>query len=157
MWQGGCFSGWLISRHRTLRRKAILYIYLRQGLFNPGWPGVQHPSVSVSPMLNYGCVQSHMAGIGKQILSPASNLVLTEESSLGVGGWSDGSVVGSTCFSSRFDSQHPHYGSQPLITQVPGDPMLSSSLCRHSTHAHRHTCRQNNHTHKIKKKTFFFF
>lgn len=43
-----------------------------------------------------------------------------------------------------FSSQNPHDNSQPLVTQVPGDPMLSSDLHTLGIHmqVYRHTCRQ---------------
>ena len=51
--------------------------------------------------------------------------------------WREDSVVKSTgyCPGPRFNSQHPHDGSQPPVTPVPGDPMSSSGF--------RHTCRQS--------------
>jgi hypothetical protein len=33
----------------------------------------------------------------------------------------------------KFDSQHPHSGSQPAATSVPVDLMLSSGFCRHAS------------------------
>lgn len=33
-----------------------------------------------------------------------------------------------------FDSPHPHIGSLPSITSVPGDPIPSSGLCRYQAH-----------------------
>jgi hypothetical protein len=49
-------------------------------------------------------------------------------------GWRGGSEVKSTDFSSRgsrFESQHPHGGSQPSETPVSGDLMSSSDLLGH--------------------------
>jgi hypothetical protein len=41
-----------------------------------------------------------------------------------------------------FSLQHPHGGSQPPVTQVPGYPTLASSLNGYCTHVvHRHRCR----------------
>ena len=59
--------------------------------------------------------------------------------------------AGCSCKEPRFNSQHPHGGSQPSITPAPGDLMLSSGLCGHCmhmylsiytvtyTHTHTHT------------------
>ena len=65
--------------------------------------------------------------------------------------WRDGSGVKSTGCSyrgPRFNSLHPHGGSQPSITPVPGDPMPSSNLQGHQAHMWQtYTYRQNIHTH----------
>ena len=69
-------------------------------------------------------------------------------------GWREGSVVKSTgsCPGPRFNSQHPHDGSQLPVTPVPGDPMSSSGFCEHCMHMlHRHTCRQSN---RMQNKNF---
>ena len=43
--------------------------------------------------------------------------------------------------------------SQPSVTPVPGDLTPSSGILVYCMHMmHRHTCRQNTHIHKIKKK-----
>lgn len=47
-----------------------------------------------------------------------------------------------------FNYQHPHGNSQLPVAPVPGEPMPSSSVCRHCTHEHthvlhRHAGRQN--------------
>lgn len=47
-------------------------------------------------------------------------------------GWRDGSVIKSTCFfyrGSGFKSQHSGGCSQPPVTPIPGNLMLSSNLC----------------------------
>jgi hypothetical protein len=46
-------------------------------------------------------------------------------------------------------SQHPHNSSQLSVPPVPGDQKPSSDLHRYQAYAvHRHTCKQNIHTHK---------
>jgi hypothetical protein len=53
----------------------------------------------------------------------------------------------------RFNSEFQHDGSQTSITKTPGDLRHSSGLCENYTHMlHRHTCKQNTHTHKINIK-----
>jgi hypothetical protein len=71
-------------------------------------------------------------------------------------GWRDGSVFKSTCScrETRFDSQQAHSGSQPSVTPVLGDLILSPDLCDlylGTDMPHRLTCRQNCHIHKISK------
>jgi hypothetical protein len=66
-------------------------------------------------------------------------------------GWGDGSALAvmSTCCSSRgsgFNSQHPHGSSQLVITPDLRELTPSSGLLK----VHRHTCRQNTYTCKIK-------
>lgn len=72
-------------------------------------------------------------------------------------GWRNGSVVkspGCSCRGPGFNYQHPHGAAQLSEIPVPWDPMSSSSLNGHCMHmVHRHTCRQNTYTHKIKMKT----
>jgi hypothetical protein len=65
----------------------------------------------------------------------AQIMLLTEvigyEIKILVPGWRDRLVVKNTVCSSRgprFNSQHPHSGSQLLMTPVPGDLMLFSAL-----------------------------
>lgn len=67
----------------------------------------------------------------------------------------DCSGVKSTDCSHRgpgFSFQHPHNGSQPLVTlSVPGNPTPSSGLCQYCIHAvHRYTGRLNTYAHKNK-------
>lgn len=75
------------------------------------------------------------------------------------GDWRGGSAVKSTCCpckQSRFSSQHPHEGS--LLSVLPvlegSDALfwLSQVLCSHVVH--KHMCRRNTHTCKIKKYIF---
>lgn len=67
----------------------------------------------------------------------------------------DGSAAKSTCCSCRgpeVNSQHPHGGTRPSVTLVPGDLLTSSCLYGHlHTLVHRHMCRPNTHTHKQKE------
>ena len=58
-------------------------------------------------------------------------------------------MVKNTSWSSRglgFKSQYPHSGSQLPVTPLP----------RNLTPSHRHTCRQNTSTDKIKRNKSFF-
>jgi hypothetical protein len=56
------------------------------------------------------------------------------------------------CKGPGFDSQHPHGGSQPSITHIPGELMLSSDLFRHWPHTwYTDIHAIKTHTHKIKK------
>jgi hypothetical protein len=70
-------------------------------------------------------------------------------------GYRNGPVVENTgCFSKgpRFDSQHPHDGSEPSETPVPGALMLSSGLCGHQPHMHGiQTHMQAKHSYTILK------
>lgn len=49
-----------------------------------------------------------------------------------------------------FDSQHSQGGSHLSVAPVPGNPSVSSGSDTDTVH--RHTCRRNAHTHKIKFK-----
>jgi hypothetical protein len=59
-------------------------------------------------------------------------------------GWDDGSEVKGTGHSSGgpwFHSQHPHGGSQPSVTSVPGDPSPFSRYTYIQTNTHMHKIR----------------
>ena len=63
-------------------------------------------------------------------------------------GWRHGSAVERTSShrTFRFNSQHPHGGSQLSVTPVPENPMPSSDPHRHQIHVvHTHTFSQNVH------------
>ena len=73
-------------------------------------------------------------------------------------GLRDGSVVkrtGCACRGPRFSPQHPHVGSQPSITPVPGDLVTFSGLEGHHTQRSTYTYNAdkalNSHKNKINK------
>jgi hypothetical protein len=61
-------------------------------------------------------------------------------------------VTGFSCIGLGFDSQQPHDGL-PSITLVPGHLIPSSGF--HEAHivVHRHICKQNMYSHKLKNKS----
>ena len=68
------------------------------------------------------------------------------------GGWRDGSVVKSTCCSSRgaeFDSQHPRECLQPTVALVPEDLLSASAGTRHTCDAYIRTNMRES-MHKLK-------
>lgn len=64
-------------------------------------------------------------------------------------------VESADCFSGGlgFKSQHPLGGSPLSVTSVLGDQVPSSVILGHFTQVvHRHICKRNIHTHKVKVK-----